>query len=548
VLRYFIIAFLLLTGLVVCRAETQADYVFFNGEIIRFKGPHATALAVTGERISQLGTDQQLKKSIGEKTKIIDLKGRSVIPGLIDSHIHAIRAGLTENTELSWTGITSIKQALKILAERAESSPREEWLIVAGGWVPQQFDENRSPSLEEIENASQGHPTYIQRQYSAMLLNASGADRIQQKINSQLASQLINEVEPSGHETGWFKGSARAITDVYNLLPKPDLQHQIEGTSLFFKRLNQKGITGVIDPGGYNLAIEDYRALNQLFQQSNPTLRVAYSLSAPRSQTELQDFQHLIGHLPLPTNSDFIKFNGFGENVTWGMYNNVHPAKEDKEHLKRVLQWIASQGITASFHCNFEESVGALLDVLEQVNLQYPLEPLRWSIAHLNNASASSLYRMKKIGIGWLVQNATYWHRDTFIEKYGENSLSITPPIANALAINLPLGAGTDAHRVMGFDPFVAIQWLVDGKSINQLQTRDSAQLIDRLTALKLYTLNNAWFAHDELNRGELETGKLADLVVLDRSYLEVPVSEIHQIKPIMTMLGGRLVFSAVKE
>jgi predicted amidohydrolase YtcJ len=240
-----------------------------------------------------------------------------------------------------------------------------------------------------------------------------------------------------------------------------------------------------------------------------------------------------------------LRFNGIGENVTWGMYNNEAPQEKDKEELRRVLQWAAREGYGATFHWNNNDTVHHLLDVIESVAAEHPIAPLRWSIAHLNNATMASLQRMKQLGMGWLVQNASHFQRELLAKTLGQDALAHTPPLGDALRMGLPIGVGTDAHRVMDPNPFVCLQWLIDGKAVNGQPTRDARHLLDRETALQLYTQGSAWFSHDDHQRGRIQVGMLADLALLNDSLLNIPVQRIHQMTSQLTLLGGRVVHAA---
>jgi predicted amidohydrolase YtcJ len=185
-----------------------------------------------------------------------------------------------------------------------------------------------------------------------------------------------------------------------------------------------------------------------------------------------------------------------------------------------------------------------LLEVLERVNAQTPVAKLRWSVAHLNDASPDSLRRMKAMGVGWLMQDAFFFRGEAFLGKYGAEAARLVPPIVTALDMGVPLGGGTDAHRVMWPNPFVALQWMLDGKTVSGLAMRAPSELPSRMQALRLYTEGSAWFAFDEGIRGSLAVGKLADLAVLSADYLTVPTEQIGSITSLLTMVGGRVVYA----
>ena len=185
-----------------------------------------------------------------------------------------------------------------------------------------------------------------------------------------------------------------------------------------------------------------------------------------------------------------------------------------------------------------------LLEVFERVNREIPIAPLRWSIAHLNDASDANLARMKSLGVGWALQDAMYFEGDRFVAERGADAATRVPPVMSAVRIGVHVGAGTDAHRVMSYNPFVALQWLLDGRTVGGTRLRTQEEIPSRQEALRLYTKGSAWFDHSETRRGSLEPGRLADLAVLSKDYLGVPVTEIGGIESLLTLLGGKVVYA----
>ena len=366
----------------------NADTILLDGKIATFEAAPAEALAVRGDRIVAIGRSADIRALSGPATRVIDLAGRTVIPGLIDSHIHAIRAGLTYTTEVHWIGARSLGEALDRLRAAAQAPPKGSWLVVAGGWVETQFAEGRRPTQAEIAAAAPDHHVYVQLLYSAVLLTEGGIEKLGIANDAEFASRLKIETGADGKPTGWIAADNRTISDLFDRLPRPSFEQQVAGTRAFFRTLNSLGITGVLDPGGYNLPIEAYRALFKVWRDRALTIRVVYSLCAPRRDHELEDFPALTAMLPMGFGDDWLRFNGIGENVTWGMYNNDTPSEVQKEQLYQALRWAARQGLTATFHWHNDRSVHHLLDVLERVNSETPVAALRWSVAHLNDASA----------------------------------------------------------------------------------------------------------------------------------------------------------------
>ena len=514
-----------------------ADTILVNGKIVTLDPvmPVAEAIAIRDGRIMAVGLSDMITAMTDGRTRVLNLGGRTVIPGLIDSHIHAIRAGLTFTTEVHWIGARTLDEALGRLRSAAQTMPKGSWLVVAGGWTERQFAEGRRPTQAEIAAAAPDRHVYVQLLYSAVLLSPGGVEALGLRLKIDTGSD--------GKPNGWLSGDNRAISDLFNLLPRPTFEQQMAGTRAFFRALNSFGVTGVLDPGGYNMPIDEYQPLFRLWRERALTVRVAYTLCAPRRDHELEDFQTLTGALPMGLGDDWLRFNGIGENVTWGMYNNDTPSEAQREQLLRVLRWAAPRGLGATFHWHNDRSVHFLLDVLEQVNKETPIDRLRWSVAHLNDASADSLKRLKALGMGWLVQNAFYFRGEAFLGQRGAEVARVSPPIASALRMRLPVGAGTDAHRVMSYNPFVSLQWMLDGKTVGGTATRDKSELPTREQALRAYTQGSAWFAHADDSRGTLAVGKLADLAVLSADYFTIPVGEVGQLSSLLTIVGGKIVF-----
>ncbi len=528
-------------------ASASADLLLINGKVITQDASSSVraAIAIEGERIAATGSTTELRKLAGPSTRIIDLGGRTVIPGLIDSHIHAIRAGFRHATEVNWEGAANFAEAFERLRSAAAHAGPDAWLVVAGGWTPRQFAENRRPTDAEIAAVVAGHPVYIQLFYGYALINAEGRDRLGIRTKADLPDGAKFERDREDHDTGWIVGNGAAIVSLYSRLPKPQMQEAVEGTRAFLRELSSLGVTGVIDPGGHNLAPEDYAALFRLWRAHELPLRVVYSIFAPRPGSELEDFKAATQFLPMGFGDDWLRFNGIGECVTWGMYNNDTPSEADKEAFYRVARWAAGKGLTLTVHWNNDRSVHHLLDVFERINREVPIAPLRWSIAHLHDASDASLQRMKALGVGWLMQDGLYFAAPSYVIERGEAQMQRSPPIGSALRLGLAVGGGTDANRVMIENPLVSLRWMLDGLTVDGVETRGPKEIPSRKEALRIYTEGSAWFAHDENRRGRLEPGMLADLAVLSDDYLTVAVSDMAKIKSLLTMVGGRIVYAS---
>ena len=525
----------------------SADTVLLNGKILTVDDQFSIreAIAINKDRIVAVGSTAEIRKLADPRSRIIDLQGYTVIPGLIDSHMHAIRAGLSFATEVNWVGVRSLSEALNRIREAARTMRPGAWLIVAGGWNVQQFKEKRRPTQAEVLEAAPDNPVYVQLAYGWVLMTPRALSDLKITNDSDLPQGAKLERDEKGKLTGGISGSQEAITALFDRLPKPSFEQQVEGTKKFFRELNRLGLTGVVDPGGHNLFPRDYQAVFRIWQQRQMTLRVAYSLYAQKSGDEIEEFQGLTQLLPMGFGDDMLSFNGIGERITLAMNNNDNPTVAEKEQYFQIAKWAAERGMTLTMHWNRDASVDQLLTIFERVDKQMPITPLRWSIAHLNDASVKTLERLKALGMGWTVQNAMYFSGEQFQQQQGVDAARRVPPLATAKRLGLPIGAGTDAHRVASYNPFTCLQWLLDGKTVSGVAVRGTEETPNRADALRFYTIGSAWFSQDEDNRGSLEAGKLADLAVLSKDYMSAPVEQIGGIESLLTMVGGKIVYAA---
>ncbi len=528
-------------------AHPQApDLVLLDGKIVTVDAQQSVheALAIRDGKISGVGTTAEIRALAGPETRVVGLGGRTVIPGLIDSHLHAIRAALSFSTEVNWIGARSLPEALDRIRAAARRRPPGSWLIVAGGWNELQFAERRRPTQAEIEAAAPDNPVYVQLGYGWVVMTDDGYAALGIASDADLPGG--GTLGRDGDRvTGEVSGGQGAIIALFDRLPKPTFADQVQGTKEFFRELNRLGLTGVVDPGGNNLFPADYQALFDVWRRRELTVRVAYSLNGQTAGQELAELQGLTALLPMGFGDDLLRFNGLGERVTFAMNNNPEPTAEHEERYYEIARWAAERGMAITMHWGPDATVGHLLDIFERVNREVPIAPLRWSIAHLNDASEATLRRMSALGVGWTVQDAMYFGGEDLVRRQGVDAARRIPPVVTGRRLGVNIGAGTDAHRVASYNPFTALQWFLDGKTVAGTPIRGREETPDRLAALALYTRGSAWFSFDDDVRGSLEVGKLADLAVLSDDYLTVPLDEVGNIESVLTLLGGDVVYAA---
>ncbi len=539
------LAFVLSLASTTASAQT-ADTVLFNGRILTVDRDFSTrqALAIEQGRIVATGTSAAMKKLAASNAKLIDLGGRTVIPGLTDGHIHGIRAALTFGTEVNWIGVPTLKAALEKIRQAAKDQKPGSWIVVAGGWTEEQFAEKRRPTPGEVTAAAPDNPVYIQHLYDWLLLTPKAMDAL--NIRDDQDATPGGKLERDGDKpTGLISANGNALGKIFDKLPKPTLEQQVDGSKKFFREMNSLGITGIVDGGGVSMYPSSYQAVFKLWHDKQLTVRVAYHLCSPKPGSELADQQNLTQLLPPGFGDPMLHFNGPGEILVWADWTDGDITPDGKAKLAELLRWAASKGYTIQLHWNPDRTVHDLLDVVEDIARDYPVRDLRWTVLHLYNASEDSLKRMKALGLVWGVQDGLYFGGERLQKEVGADQAKMMPRIVTALKLGLTVAAGTDAHRVSSYSPFVSLQWYLDGTTIGGTRTRGDEEAPSRRQALEMYTRNSAFMANDDDKRGTLEVGKFADLAVLSSDYLTAPVKEIGEIKSVLTMVGGEVVYAA---
>jgi hypothetical protein len=528
------------------------DTILLNGKIVTLdaKSSVTQALAIRDGRIVAVGQNDEVRKLAGPNTKTVDVGGRTVIPGLIDSHIHALRAGLTYSVELSWIGVPSLAKGLELIREAARNSRPGTWIKIGGGWTEMQFAEKRGPTVDELVAAAPDRPVYVQRLYNTAWLTPAGLKTMNITPQTEIPGGKA-EKDAAGNLTGVITGNNRTFNFLTDKIPGPTFKDQVEGTKKYFRELNRLGMTGVNDVTGGGLYPIHYRPVQTLWRQHAMTVRVAFHFQSNRRSKELEDFKDFAQFTPQGFGDDWLRFRGIGEALTQGMYDGstvgliFNPTDKDKEEFCEAARWAAEQGMTVHQHAATNNAASMILDCFEKVNKETPITDLRWQITHIEDATDETLARMKALHMGWSVQDRLLYAGHIFLKVLGPEAGKRAPPIQSGLKMGLMVGAGTDSDQVAPYNPFVSLRWLLDGKVIDGTPMRTPEQTPGREEALRMYSINAAWFSFDEDKRGSLEVGKLADLAVLSADYLTVSTDEIGRIESVLTMLGGNAVYAA---
>jgi predicted amidohydrolase YtcJ len=472
-----------------------------------------------------------------------------VIPGLIDSHIHLVRAGLTWNDEVHWDGISTLDEALRLLAERATQLQAGSWIRVVGGWHPGQFAEGRGPSIEELDSIAPAHPVYIQLLYEDALLNSAGLRACNITSDTPDPAGGSFERNPASQlPTGKVRGLG-AFNFCLHMMGESSLEAQIASTRSMFEDFNRVGLTGAIDTGGFGATPEIYRSLFEVWRQGKMTVRTRLYVGATQAGQEKQQILDWIRPLHPGFGDAFLKFVGVGEIVVFGCHDleGLHPftvSQNGPAELFEISRMVAQRGWPMHIHAVLNDTITAVLDAWEQVNREIPLVGRRFSLAHAEPISEYNLLRVQKLDVGIGIQNRLVFRSADSCACWGEEVTHSAPPLQRMLDLGIPLGGGTDATRVSSFNPWLSLWWFITGASVDSAPPRDAAHRLSRAKALQLYTQGSAWFSFEEHTRGTLGPGMLADLAVLSGDYFTVAEEAIPAIEAVLTLVGGRPVYT----
>lgn len=503
-----------------------ADKVLINGKILTVDESFsiASTLAIEGERIAAVGDYNEVSALIGDSTEVIDLEGKTVIPGLIDNHIHFIRAGQNWNVQARIDGVNNRQEALDIIAEKAASMEPGEWLMVQGGWWPGQFaDDSSDFTVEELDAVAPNNPLFLQLVYftvyaNTLALEAVGADPADGArhntgalINSQPPYGLLNEQMPTASKEQIKQNVRDVIT-----------------------RFNRAGLTSVYDVG--RPPEGDITLLEEMLSEDQLNMRVWHTL-----KYEAYDEEDAVAAIELiknstPNNGDYIGLLGIGEHAYLPFFDgpgfgDVY-SDEIMNTFGEISRAAAEQGLRMNEHTMMDRTSISALDEWQEINEDIPLADLRWSLEHLFTTSDETLIRMRDMGITAAVHSVSQ-----------TLPVPLQSPMSRMEDLGVIWGLGSDGTIVTPWQPFLTLGWAVTGTAINGDQLFEDT--VSREAALIAHTRTNAFLLFKENDIGTLEVGKFADLAVLTGDYMTVPEDEIRDLESVLTMVSGRIVYEA---
>ncbi len=414
--------------------------------------PEATALAIKDGKVAAVGDDATILALADPQTQKINLNNRRVIPGLNDSHLHVIRAGLFYNLELRWDGVASLGQALEQLKQQARKTPPPQWVRVIGGWNEFQFREGRMPTLDEINQAAPDTPVFVLHLYDSALLNRAalrvlGFDK---KTPNPPGGLIVRDAR--GNPTGLLIAEPSALI-LYSTIanaPKLSLEDQLNSTRHYMRELNRFGITSVSDAGGGGQNYpQDYAVVKKLDDEGQLTLRIAYSLFAQKPGEELADYTRWLGMTRPGEGSDLLRVNGGGENLVWSAadFENFLQPRPDlrpvmERELEAVIRKLAQARWPWRIHATYDESIDRFLNIFENVHRDTPIT----LVSFLNATTPWLLLAMTfLLGVGAALNGPAWQRRITIMDPLAKRVQSL---LKHRIQVNEGRSADADPNGV----------------------------------------------------------------------------------------------------
>ncbi|HXH24252.1 MAG TPA: amidohydrolase [Vicinamibacterales bacterium] len=535
------------------QAPPAADTILLNGKIITVDDRFtiAQAVAVRGDRFVAVGTNQEVARLAGPNTRRIDLRGRAVVPGLIDNHAHFQEEGAYWTLELRLDGVDSRRQALEMIRAKAKEKGPGEWVFNLGGWSPDQFaDDPRPFTRDELDKYAPDNPVFLQFSRAETFLNSKAIEMIGlEKMNEpwimrDAAGRATGVIGPAGN------GPVRKLA---NFLDAPNGQRAnlprdvvVKSSLAMLRDLNAAGLTA----SGGDCTWDD---LYREFQRDGRlTMRFFCMQSAPGGGRGAGALDKQIANLRALKWFDGDEWQdhiSYGENFPGGGGDNLYAATqqpvpaEQWETFGRFAREVAKAGIQALLHTQTDVAVEGKLQQLERMQREgTSIRPLRWGFMHMEGVTPAQVERMKRLNMFIAVHPREIVTGGLLERVHGQKALTM-PPLREIHESGIMWGLGTDAFEVNQYRPFQTMYWAVTGKMVGGKVVNTST--VSREAALIAYTRNNAYLFFRENDLGSIQSGRLADLVVIDRDYLTVPAEQIKDIRPVMTMVGGRIVYEA---
>ena len=513
--------------------------VLVNGKIVTVDDRFSVrqAVAIDGERVAAVGSDAAVRAQAGPHATVIDLGGKTVIPGLIDNHNHFVRA--TEHAEVRLEGVRTRAAALDLLRRRAAVLRPGQWLLTLGGWHEDQWEgDRRELTMAELDDAAGGRPAFIQAQYDHASVNTGWLD--------------ATGVPPGANAraTGRVGGGLVELNRAAAAFPAWDDPEA--GISAAMAWYNSLGLTTVFDPGGVGVSDASYTRIEAMAARGELTLRVfttlGDSLGGGTPATAHAFAERVMAGKPFQGDHWHDRI-AVGE-IYYAPFHWDHvaspprPSGEDAAAAAEILRAAAASGWPVQTHAVTTEGLDRVLDGYQDADRVRPIGRLRWSVTHAEGITPAQLDLARRLGVTIQLRSQSVIGNQRAVAAHGAPAARRMPPLRLVSGSGLAWGLGTDGTRAAQVNPFITLWWAVTGRSLSGDVVLDEP--ISREQALVAHTRSNARLMFREDHLGSIRPGMLADMVVLDRDYLTVPEEQIKDIRPVATIVGGKVVYGAL--
>ncbi|MBM4033904.1 MAG: amidohydrolase [Planctomycetes bacterium] len=557
--------------LAVVAAAEQADLVVHNGKVVTVDAEFriAQALAVKGERIVAVGSDAEVIKLAGPATQRIDLQGKTVLPGLIDSHSHPLDGAMFE-FDHEVPNMETIADVLAYVKARAAVVPEGEWIGLSQVFITR-LREQRFPTRAELDAAAPKHPVAFRTgpdaSVNSLALKLSGIDRDFKVIDGKPG---VVELDPkTGEPTGILRSCTRYLKQSGGGKPATDADRAARLRALL-AAYNAVGITSVTDREAGEAELAAYLRLKEKGELTCRVFLTRYvDAQAPIEKAEaailaaakhpLHAYDNLLWLRGIKIYLDGGMLTGSAYMLKpWGVsaiYGITDPAYRGMlfvppDRLHQIARTTLANGLQLTAHCVGDGAVTALVDAYEKVNREFPVRDKRPCLSHANFMTPEAIAKMKEIGVVADLQPAWLWLDGATLRKhFGDERLAFFQPYKTLFEQGVVVGGGSDHMQKLArrrainpYDPFLGIWTALTRQPRWTDQPLHPEQRISREQAIRLYTINNAFLTFEEKQKGSLEAGKLADFIVLKQDVLTCPLDAVRDIEVESTWLGGRRV------
>ena len=554
-----------------CRSVKPADMILINGKIITVDQNFTVteAVAISSDIIVATGTSKKIRRLADSHTKIIDLHGKSVIPGLIESHAHPEQASVSE-LEDEIPDVHTIKQLLTWIKGQADKKTKGEWIVHPKLFFTR-LNELRQPSLSELDSVAPFHPVFLNGSFGGMINSA--AIKVSGIPDKTINEGILKDKE-TGRATGFIRESA------FKLLKIPakkqlSFQEREDALRIMLKHYNQYGITSVFSGSG---DFETVKMYQDMMKKDLLTTRIYQNiLIHPERGIKKEVLSEMLKSFSEKTGDgdNWVKIGSLKIFLDGGILTGTAYLREpwgekaqkifgiEDPKYKGIINYSREDLVTIitaanefdwSFtaHATGGGSVDLLLDVFNEVNSLKSIKEKRFSIIHGNFYTENAKRLMKELGVYANMQPAWFYKDADAMEIIlGKDRIKTFHPCKSMLEAGIMINGGSD-HMVKWdandginpYNPFLAM-WSMVTRTTERGSVIVPSEAITREQALKMYTINNAFASFEESIKGSIEQGKLADMVVLSNDLLTCPPDDIKSIESELTIVGGRIVYSS---